>query len=69
MQANKFLRYEATIDFHSLFEADTFDKEEVLGPNFVGFVKDEAGILHVAAVFIGDTEGQGGWGYWDSRLV
>lgn len=62
-------RYDDNVDFYSMFEADTFSIEKNYGDTFVGLVEDEAGLLHIAGLFVQDADGEGGWGWWDKALV
>ena len=54
-------------DFYSLFEAGTFDWENVEGGTFKGYVRVDEG-LKLAAVITHDRNG-GGMGWYDDTLV
>ena len=65
--------YANNVDFFSLFEADTFDVEEVEGGTFYGYIIDEdTGERILAATFEYDGEDTvdgGGEGWWDTSVI
>jgi hypothetical protein len=69
--------YETDVDFFSLFEADTFSKEEYADGMFKGYVQDSTGELVLAGTVLAGTfayedaqayEGAG-VGWWNDALI
>jgi hypothetical protein len=71
LQTGVFRWYDNNMDFYGLFEADTFAAEDYINSTFIGYVRNEgeAAGLRIAALFVDNTDGAGGYGWWDDELV
>ena len=56
--------YTRSVDFFELFDISTFDEEVTTDVCWMGFVRDEDGMLQLAAEYIYDEDGDAGWA-WD----
>jgi hypothetical protein len=65
--------YTNDVDFYSLFDADTFDKEVIdAAGDFKGYVFDDSNELVLAATFENDNKHANktcGMGWYDEELV
>lgn len=60
--------YSKDIDFFSLFEATTFDVENMDAGGFKGYVIRD-GVQVLAGTFAYDSTGMGGWGWWNEDVI
>ena len=57
--------YDESCDFLCLFSADEFDEEVETDERWMGFVRNEQGLLELAAEYVYDGEGEdSGTGWW-----
>ena len=56
--------YDESCDFLGMFSADEFDEEVETDERWMGFVRNEQGLLELAAEYVYDEGEDSGTGWW-----